>query len=226
MMENRYFSRIIAKFFLPNGATSAEKTASLFSRNPNTCSHPTMKLPAFLLAATAAFAVNAQAQVPLSPASIKLGKVEISAPSTPEYQVTGGQNKRFKTKNWLEFEIGYETKVDEIDELTFKFTALVEGKLLDGEVTYVNISKGDHYAVAYISPKSLEKLTGGKTFTSAGLGNVWVEVNRQGQVLAREALKGSNQPNVPRVTGMIVNKSQTPFAPLYYDRYEEIKAQR
>jgi len=100
------------------------------------------------------------------------------------------------------------------------------GKLLDGEVTYVNISKGDHYAVAYISPKSLEKLTGGKPFTSAGLTNVWVEVNRQGQVLAKEQQKNTAQPNVAHVAGMIVNKTQTPFAPLYYDRYEEIKGTR
>lgn len=183
-------------------------------------------LHAFFAAALVA-AAPALAQVPIGPSSIKLGKIEVSAPSTPEYQVTGGQSKRYETKKWLEFEISYDTVPEEIDELTFKFTALVEKKLLDGEVTYVNIGKGNkHYAVAYISPKSLEKLTGGRPFTAAGLENVWVEVNRQGQVLAREQLRNSAQPNVPRVTGMILNKSQTPFAPLFYDRYEEIKPTR
>jgi len=185
-----------------------------------------MKYLHAFLAAAALLAAPAFAQVPIGAASIKLGKLEISAPTTPEYQITGGQNKRYKIKNWLEIEISYETKAEEIDELTFKFTALVEGKLLDGEVTYMNISKGEHYAVMYISPKSLEKLTGGKPFTSAGLTNVWVEVNRQGQVLGREQQKNTAQPNVARVAGMIVNKTQTPFAPLYYDRYEEIKAAR
>jgi hypothetical protein len=180
-----------------------------------------------ILIATTLLAGPVFAQVPIGPNSIKLGKVAVEAQTTPQYQITGGPTKRSENKKWLEFEISYDVSAEEIDELTFKFTALVEGKLLDGEVTYVNISKGkDKYAVMYISPKSLEKLTGGKPFTGAGLGNVWVEVNRQGQVLAREQLKPGAQPNVARVNGMILNKSQTPFAPLFYDRYEEIKPTR
>ena len=36
--------------------------------------------------------------------------------------------------------------------------------------------------------------------------------------------KGAPVPNLPQVTGMVLNKTQTPFAPLYWDRYEAIKA--
>lgn len=186
-----------------------------------------MKILALALLTFAVTATGALAQAVVSPASIKLGRVEISAPSTPEYQITGGQNKRYKLGKWLEFEIGYETKAEEIDELTFKFTALIENKLLDGEVTYVNIAQGrDHFAVMYLSPKSIDKLTGGKTLTAASIQNVWVEVNRQGQVLGRESFKPGQQPNLPHVAGLVLNKMQTPFAPLFYDRYEEIKAAR
>jgi hypothetical protein len=186
-----------------------------------------MKLLSLLLGGLMAVSVAAYAQVPVGPGSIKLGKIEVSAPSTPEFQVTGGQNKRYTLGKWLEFEVAYETVPDEIDELTFRYTALIAGKLLDGEVTYVNIGKGrNKYAVMYLSPKSIEKLTGGKPLTSAGVENVWVEVNRQGQVLARESLRNTPQPNLPRVSGMLLNKNQTPFAPLYYDRYEEIKLAR
>lgn len=170
---------------------------------------------------------GAFAQAVVGPTSIKLGKVEISAPSTPEYNITGGQNKRYKLGKWLEFEVSYETVPEEIDELTFKFTALIENKLLDGEVTYINIGKGrDHYAVMYLSPKSIDKLTGGRTLTAASIQNVWVEVSRQGQVLAKESFKPAQQPNLPRVAGLVLNKNQTPFAPLFYDRYEEIKGTR
>ena len=183
-----------------------------------------MKILSLLVAGFAALTVSANAQVPVGPGSIKLGKVEISAPSTPEYQITGGQNKRYKLGKWIEIEIKFETIPEEIDELTFKFTALIENKLLDGEVTYVNINKGnEHYAVMYVSPKSIEKLTGGKVLSPASIGNVWVDVNKQGQTLAKEAYKTGNQPNLPRVTGMLLNKTQTPFAPLFYDRYEEIR---
>lgn len=183
-----------------------------------------MKILSLLVAGFAALTMSANAQVPVGPGSIKLGRVEISAPSTPEYNITGGQNKRYKLGKWIEIEIKYETTPEEIDELTFKFTALIENKLLDGEVTYVNINKGnEHYAVMYISPKAIDKLTGGKPLSPASIGNVWVEVSKSGQVLAKEAYKNSAQPNLPRVTGMLLHKNQTPFAPLFYDRYEEIK---
>jgi hypothetical protein len=183
-----------------------------------------MKTLSLLAAGIAALTISANAQVPLTAASIKLGKVEISAPSTPEYQITGGQNKRYKLGKWIEIEIKYETVPEEIDELTFKFTALIEGKLLDGDVTYVNINKGnEHYAVMYVSPKSIEKLTGGKTLSPASIGNVWVEVSNQGKVLGKESYKNGNQPNLTHVPGMLLAKNVTPFAPLFYDRYEEIK---
>ena len=164
------------------------------------------------------------AQVPIGPNSIKVGKVLVSAPTTPEFQVTGGQNKRYQLGKWLEFEVSYDTIPEIIDELTFRFTALVEGKLLVGDVTYQAISKGkDHYAVMYISPKGIAGLTQGKALSGAAVENVWVTIERQGQILGKESFKPGEPKNQQKITGLILNKNQTPFAPLYYDRYEEIK---
>lgn len=183
-----------------------------------------MKFLTLSLAAFAAFAVSAFAQVPVGPGAVKLGKVEVTAPSTPEFQITGGQNKRYKLGKWLELEVEFETKPEEIDELTFRYTALIEKKVLTGEVTYVNIAKArDHFAVMYISPKGIERLTGGKPLTSAGVENVWIEVSRQGQVLDKTSLRPGPVPNLPQVPGLILKKDDTPFGPLYYDRYESIK---
>ena len=128
----------------------------------------------------------------------------------------------------MEVEVEYETKVD-IDELTFKYTLQIEGKLLEGEVTYVAVSKDkEHYAVMYVSPKAIKQLTGGKTLTSGSIENVWVDVTRQGQKLDPQtaSFKPGAPKNVARVTGFVLRKDQTPFAPLYYDRYEEIKSAR
>lgn len=184
-----------------------------------------MKILSLFIAGFAALVVSANAQVPVGPGSIKLGKVAHAMVTTPEFQITGGASKRYEIKKWLEIEVPYETVAAEIDELTFKFTVLVEKNLLEGEATYVNITKGrDKYAVIYLSPKSIEKLTGGKPMT--GVDNIWVEVNRQGQVLAKESLKAGPQPNVTRKSGMLLTKEKTPFAPLYYDRYEELKPTR
>jgi hypothetical protein len=166
-------------------------------------------------------------QVPLGPGSVKISKIQPSVVKTPEYQITGGVNKRFKLGDWLEVEVEFDTKAEEIDELTFKYTISVERKLLDGEVTHVSIPKGrDHFSVVFVSPRSLERLTGGKPLTPASIENVWVEVSRQGQVLDRSSFKPGAVPNLPHVSGMVLNKNETPFAPLYFDRYEAIKAAR
>jgi hypothetical protein len=225
----RGLAKSVVKFFLHIPAVTTQKTPL---RSPN-YQHVQLNQPSkmkFLLGFLVAGAVLVSpvlAQVPVGPNSIKLGKVSVSAPTTPEFQVTGGQNKRYQLGKWLEFEIPYDTVPDEIDELTFRFTAAVEGRLLVGEVTYVNIAKGkDHYAVMYLSPKAINKLTGGKPLSSAGVENVWVTVERQGQVLGKEQLKPGNPRNLPQLTGLILNKNQTPFGPLYYDRYEEIKPTR
>ncbi len=178
------------------------------------------------VAAVAAFAFASEslAQTPVAPGSVKIGKVQPSVVKTPEYQIVGGQNKRFKNRDWLEVEVEFATTQEEIDELTFKFSILIEGKLLDGEATYVAIPKDrEHYGVMYVAPRTLEKLTGGKTLTNASIQNVWVTVSHSGQILGEAAFKQERQPNLPHITGAVLNKDQTPFAPLYFDRYETLK---
>lgn len=59
--------------------------------------------------------------------------------------------------------------------------------------------------------------------TANSIENVWVEISRAGQVLAKESFKQGVMPNAPHTAGLLVNKDQTPFAPLYFDRYEMIK---
>lgn len=187
-----------------------------------------MKTPALFLLAIAAFGLHAFAQAPVGPGSVKLGKVQPAVVKTPEFNLSSGPTKRSKNADWLEVEIEYETKMD-IDELTFKYTLQIEGKLLDGEVSYVAVAKDrEHYAVMYVSPKAIKQLTGGKALTAGSIENAWVEVTRQGQKL--DPLTASFKPGVPKnvahVTGFVLRKDQTPFAPLFYDRYEEIKPAR
>ncbi len=143
---------------------------------------------------------------------------------TPEFQIVGGTNKRSKNREWLEIEVEYATVPEDIDELTFKFTIGIEKKLLDGEVTYIAIPKDrEHYAVMYVSPRALEKVTGGKPLSPASIENVWVEVGHAGQILDKASFKPGPQPNVQHMAGLVLSKEQTPFAPLYYDRYEAVK---
>jgi hypothetical protein len=186
-----------------------------------------MKTFSLFACALVAFGLVASAQTQVGPGSVKLGKVQPEVTKTPEFQLSSGGTKRSKLGSWLEVEVEYETKPEDIDELTFKFTILIEKKLLDGEVTHINIPKGrDHYSVMYISPRTLEKLTGGKPLTGTSIENVFVEVSKQGQVLDRTSFRPGVAPNLPHVPGLVLNKDETPFAPLYYDRYEAIKKSR
>lgn len=179
------------------------------------------------MCALALTALAAAAQAPVGPGSVKLGKAAPEVLNSPEYQITGGPQKRSKIGKWLSVEVEFETKPEEIDDLTFKYTILIEKKLLDGEVTHVNIPKGrEHYSVIYVSPRALDKLTGGKPLTNGSIENVWVEVSKQGQILDKTSLRPGVPPNLPHLAGLILNKDETPFAPLFYDRYEVIKKAR
>lgn len=177
------------------------------------------------LAAILGLVISAHAQVPLRTGDVKITKVSPEVVKTPEFTYQGGTQKRSHVGQWLEVEVEYETKPDMIDELTFAFKAQINGKLATGDVTYVSIPKQrDHYAVIYIAPRALENLMGGKQLTAAAIQGIWVDCTHQGQVLAQGATKpGTQAPNLPQVGGFILNKSQTPFAMLFWDRYEALK---
>ena len=183
-----------------------------------------MKIPAISACLALGFALHASAQVPIGPGAIKLGKIKPEIVKTPDFTIKSGPEKRSKTGEWLEVEVDFETKAEEIDEMTFEYTIMFENKLLVGQVTHVNIPKGrEHYSVMYVSPRTLEKLTGGKTVTASNVQNVWVVASKQGQVFDQAAVKNVAIPNLAKLPGMILNKMETPFAPLYFDRYEAIK---
>ncbi len=174
-----------------------------------------------------AFVYQASAQAPIGPGAVKINKVQPAVVKTPEIQFTGGTKKRSTPGDWLEVEVEFEVKAEEIDELTFAYTIMVENKLLDGTVTHVNIPKGrDRYSIMYVAPRTLEKLTGGRPLSPASIQNAWVIITRQGQQLAAEAFKPGPIPNLQHMAGVVLNKGETPFAPLFYDRYEAIRATR
>jgi hypothetical protein len=113
-----------------------------------------------------------------------------------------------------------------VDELTFKYDVLINGKLCPGEITHINIPKGQpRYSVIYISPRSLDRITGGKLLNAGMIDNIWVTISRQGQALAISSLKdkGKPVPNLPQNPGMLSPKSETPFQVLWWDRYEAVK---
>jgi hypothetical protein len=79
----------------------------------------------------------------------------------------------------------------------------------------------------YVSPRTIARLMGNRPMTPNAIQNIAVQIVQQGAVKAESSLDRA-APNwfasMPQVGGLVLNKNETPFAPLYWDRYEQIKA--
>jgi hypothetical protein len=147
----------------------------------------------------------------------------------PEYTYTGAQQYPVNQRDrWLEVEVEFAAAPEFTDELTLKYFILVSGKLLTGEVTHVNVPAGrENRSVMYVSPRALARVLGNRALTPNSVQNIAVQIVQQGTVKS-ELSQDRAQPqwfaSMPAVAGSVLNKNETPFAPLYWDRYEQIKS--
>ncbi len=129
---------------------------------------------------------------------------------------------------WLEVEVQFQARPVSTDELQFKYYILFAGKLLAGDVTHVDVPAGrELYSVVYVSPRTIMRLLDNRPLTGAEVQNVGVQILNKGQVVAEKSFKFAQNrewwQTMQQTTGMVLNKSETPFAPLYWDRYEALK---
>lgn len=187
-----------------------------------------MKILASLLAALSVATSTAPAQVPVAvgPRNFKIEKIQPSVLSTPEFTFRGTADKRAEYLKWFEIEVEFAVDgVELVDELTLEYLVSINGKLCPGEVTHVNVPKGKaRFSVMYISPRNLDRLTGGKQLNQGMIDNIWVTISKQGQRLAEKAMVNKAVPNLPRITDMLSTKSDTPFHVLWWDRYEAVRS--
>ena len=158
----------------------------------------------------------------------QLTKITKNLVSTPQYTYTGAQQYPTNQRDrWLEVEVEFSATPDFTDELTFKYFILINGKLLTGEVTHVNVAAGrDDRSVMYVSPPALARFMGNRPITPNSIENIAIQITQKGAV--KDELSFNRSPaqwfaSLPAVAGYVLNKNETPFAPLYWDRYEQIK---
>jgi len=162
-------------------------------------------------------------------ADFQLTKITRNLISTPQFTYTGAQQYQSNQQNrWLEVEVEFSATPEFTDELTFKYFILFNGRLLTGEVTHINVPAGrENRSVMYVSPRTLARFMGNRAVTPATVQNIAVQIVQQGAVKDELSLVRA-QPqwyaSLPHVTGLVLNKNETPFAPLYWDRYEQIKS--
>ena len=160
-------------------------------------------------------------------AEFQLTKISRNLLTTPQFVYTGAQQYPSNQRDrWLEMEVEFVATPEFTDELTFRYFVLINGTLLSGEVSHTNIGAGrDHRSVMYVSPRVLTRFAGSH-LTTSNVQNVCVQVV-QGGAIQDELSLVRGKPNwhaaLPRVAGLLLNKNQTPFAPLYWDRYSQIK---
>jgi hypothetical protein len=161
-------------------------------------------------------------------AEFQVTKITKNLVSTPQFAYTGAQQYPANQRDrWLEMEVEFSAAPAFTDELTFKYFILLNGKLLTGEVTHTNIAAGrENRSVMYLSPRTLARFMGNRAITPNAAENIAVQIVQQGAIKAE--LSFARAPAqwyaaMPQVSGFVLNKNETPFAPLYWERYEQIK---
>lgn len=174
-----------------------------------------------------ALSILALTSVAFSRDDYVLKKVSIASPRTPKYTTDyAGPARQAQSAQWLELQADFDSSADITDELTFKYYLLFAGKCLTGEVTLVNILKGrDLHSVMYVSPKTIAQLLNGKAMTGADVQDVGVQILNKGQLVSEKSWKGQGEwwQKMQQVSGLVINKNETPFAPLFWDSYEAVK---
>jgi hypothetical protein len=218
-----------------------------------------MKFPFVLRSTLATLAVavglgvsSAPAQDAKSEKLIDLKEPMIQAQSTPDIKAAYVKEKRWKPKDWLEFEIpfiasaprGAKAGFTSFDTLTFKYYLFLanadksKSRILTAEINHVNVPVGEGLAsVVYLSPSAVLALTGNSRVMANSV-TLWaVEVSHDGKTVGFLSSKGK-APTDPgaewwkaqgapeTVPGVLKNKMETPFAPLWGDYHAEVQSHK
>lgn len=183
----------------------------------------------FVLAAILVLApLPAQTQV-RGPGDFQITKITKNLISSPQFSYGGAeQHPPTETERWLEVEVEFAAAPEFTNELTVKYFILFNGRLLTGEATHVNVPAGrERRSVVYVAPRTLVRFGAKRPITLKSIQNVAVQIVEQGAVKDELSLARA-QPQwystLPQIAGLVLNKNETPFAPLYWDRYEQIKS--
>jgi hypothetical protein len=171
--------------------------------------------------------------------SIFVAHAQVRAPGGREFQITRinkefvatpdfgiGPGRAGVNARWLEVEVEFNAAPEWTEELTLKYYILFSGRLLTGEVTHVNIPGGLNRSVMYVLPAGLARFAGNRPLLPNTVQNIAVQIVQGGAVkdeLSLVRTPGQWFAALPPISGFVLNKNETPFAPLYWDRYAEIK---
>jgi hypothetical protein len=200
------------------------------------------------IATSLAGLVTVHAQAPAAAKKeilIDVDKVNVEIQKTPQFNVPNVKDKRFTPKDWLEIEVDCTAKLSKTEkdkdkkayeQVVFKYYAYLSGnpdpkknKVLTGEVTHVNVPIGEKlHSVMYVSPSAILKITEGKPVAPSMIQAWGVSVFIGGEEVGRKTSVSGNQewwtkPGLPATEAALLDKTKTPFAPLWADYHLEVQ---
>jgi hypothetical protein len=209
-----------------------------------------MLCPRILAVTAAALVVAAplraqQDELPPPNTEFQIQSIDTAFQSTPDLKASGYDKKArggsSKAGKWLEVEVTFDWTprkpepkyLDDLEVNTFillsnKTRENPKGTLLTGSVAHVHTPQGKGmHSVVYVEPRALERLFDGKLPVNVrqAVEGVGVTITRGGTVVAEKTTQGRGQwwTEFEGVSGMVLNKSQTPFAHLAWDYHEPVK---
>jgi hypothetical protein len=178
-------------------------------------------------------------------------KVEPEKPTfddipSPDFNVS--KSKKFQPKDWLEIEASFKVQMSPepssktAERVMVKWYIAVEHPekkgaylLLTKDITHVNVPLNEEiFSSVYLSPASIKRLTGRDRAGKSSVNLVGYEVLVNGEKVAQET-SGSSKAGWWNTTSdkisrsdtvPLLNKMETPFANMWWDRYAEILIER
>lgn len=164
----------------------------------------------------------------------------------PSPDIKTGKDKPFKPKDWLEIEasikvsptaeekqVGYITAVTVKWYLGFRNPDGKGNIKLVKTINHINVPVDEEiYSSVYMSPATIKRVTGKDKANKGAVEAVGIEVLINGEKVGSNQVKGKeNWWTLPALSDQsekfpLLNKSETPFAMFWYDRYAEIQKER
>ena len=185
----------------------------------------TRTLPVMVvLLSLSAIQVMAQTSAP----NFHLTKITPHLLTTPKFPYAGAQqHPTNQNDRWLEVEVEFAAGPAFTEELTLKYFILLNGRLLTGEVTHAGILAGrGKRSVMYVSPKGIGACLNNAPVSMNSVQNIAVQILRKGAVedeMSMKRVAAQWYATMTQLTGLVLNKNETPFASVYWDRFEQIK---
>ncbi|MDZ4403855.1 Amuc_1102 family pilus-like protein [Prosthecobacter sp.] len=200
--------------------------------------------PLFIASALYAQAPAVQETLPAVKVDIK--RVTVTEQPTPQFTASNVKEKRWRPKNWIEVDVEFDIKVPvDAGGRNGSYSAMQlnvylalqhmtkDGKreVITGTLDLLNIPAGETcHALAYVSPATMRSIFLKDNVTASTDIQGWgVEFIAEGKRIAGDSSVGKSPwwektENFAMLQGSLLNKLQTPFAPLWGDYDVPVKA--